>query len=114
MYQVYQDIIIKPVISEKSMKDAGFGKFTFRVFKRADKKQIKKEIEDKFKVNVLSVATATVKGKKRRAGARRTEVTLPSWKKAIVKLKAGQKIGVFDTAGAAEGALPAENKYEKT
>ena len=100
------DIIIAPLISEKSMNAASFGKFTFKVFKKADKKQIKKEVENKFKVNVLSVATVTVKGKKRRVGAKRTEVALSSWKKAIVKLKAGQKIGVFDTAGAAETALP--------
>ena len=94
-----QDVIIAPLISEKSMNDAGFGKFTFKVSKKADKKQIKKEIEDKFKVDVLSVATSIVKGKKRRFGAKRTEVTLSSWKKAIVKLKAGQKIAVFDAGG---------------
>lgn len=94
-----QNIIIAPLISEKSINDAGFGKFTFKVSKKADKKQIKKEVEDKFKVNVLSIATSIVKGKKRRFGARRTEVTLSSWKKAIVRLKAGQKIDAFDTGG---------------
>jgi len=101
------DVIIAPLISEKSMNDAGFGKFTFKVSKKADKKQIREEVEDKFKVNVLSIATSIVKGKKRRFGANRTEVTLSSWKKAIVKLKAGQKIDVFETGGgAAQSTLP--------
>ncbi len=100
------DVIISPLISEKSMNDAGLGKFTFKVSKKADKRQIKKDIEEKFKVDVVSVATSIVKGKKRRFGAKRTEVAMPTWKKAIVKLKAGQKIGVFDTAGTTETALP--------
>lgn len=93
-----RDIIISPLISEKSMNDVNLGKFTFKVFKKADKNQIKKEVENKFKVNVLSIATVTVKGKKRRVGAKRTEVALSSWKKAIVKLKTGQKIDLFDVA----------------
>lgn len=91
-------VILSPIISEKSMNHAGKGKFSFRVEKKADKKQIKKEIEDKFKVNVISVATMNVKGKKRRFGTKRTEVTLSSWKKAIVMLKEGQKLPMFDTA----------------
>ena len=107
------DVIIAPLISEKSMNDAGFGKFTFKVSKKADKKQIKKEVEDKFKVDVLSIATSIVKGKKRRFGVKRTEVALSSWKKAIVKLKAGQKIGVFDTAGAGATDLPSGEKLLK-
>src|SRR3989344_7596380 len=93
------DVIIAPLISEKSMNDAGFGKFTFKVSQKADKKQIRKEVEDKFKVDVVSIATAAVKGKKRRFGAKRTEVVSSSWKKAIVKLKTGQKIDVFDAGG---------------
>ena len=101
-----RDIIIAPLISEKSMNAASFGKFTFKVSKKADKKQIKREVENKYKVDVLSIATSIVKGKKRRFGAKRTEVALSSWKKAIVKLKAGQKIEVFDTAGATQTALP--------
>ena len=100
------DIIISPIISEKSINQAGKGKFTFKVAKDADKISIKKQVEDKFKVNVMSVATAMVRGKKRRFGARRSEITLASWKKAIVKLKEGQKIAMFDTAGTSETALP--------
>ncbi len=93
-----QDVIIAPVISEKSMSDAQKGKFTFKVFTRADKLSIKKEVENRFKVNVISVSTITTKGRSARAGTRRVEVTKQPQKKAIVKLKAGQKIALFDTA----------------
>lgn len=90
------NIIIKPIISERSMKDANTGKFTFIVVKSATKQDIKKAIESLFSVNVLSVATATVKGRSTRAGARRQEVILSPIKKAILKLKSGQKIAAFE------------------
>ncbi len=90
------EVIIAPVISEKSMKDAGLGRFTFKVATGADKKNIRKAVQDKFKVTVLSVSTMNVKGRQKRFGARRIEVTLPSWKKAIVQLKSGEKIDLFE------------------
>ena len=80
------------------MSDAGKGKFTFRVSQKADKLSIKKEIEKRFKVNVLSVSTITTKGRSKRTGTRRTEVSIQPIKKAIVKLKAGQKIALFETS----------------
>jgi|SRR3989344_1429499 len=95
---MHQDVIVAPVISEKSMNEAVNGKFTFRVAKEANKKQIKKEVEKRYKVNVIGVFTNIVKGKKRRFGTKRTEVLSSSWKKAKVKLKAGQKIDAFDVA----------------
>ena len=93
-----QDVLIAPVISEKSMSDAQKGKFTFKVFRRADKLVIKKEVESRFKVNVLSVSTITTRGRSKRTGTRRVEVTEQPQKKAIVKLKAGQKIALFDVS----------------
>jgi len=93
-----ENIIIAPLISEKSMDEAAHGKFTFRVAKNANKKMIKKEIEKRYKVNVIKVFTNIVKGKKRRYGAKRMEVLSSSWKKAKVKLKPGQKIDAFDVA----------------
>lgn len=93
-----EDILIAPVISEKSMSDAAKSRFTFNVTRRADKASIKKAVEEKFKVNVLSVATITTKGKSIRTGTRRVESTKQPKKKAIVILKAGQKIALFDTA----------------
>lgn len=93
-----QDILISPIISEKSMSEAGKGKFTFRVARKADKLSIKKEVEKRFKVNVLSVSTITTKGRSKRTGTRRVEVVSQPLKKAIVKLKPGQKIALFEAA----------------
>lgn len=94
-----QDVIIKPIISEKSMSQAANEKFTFKVASKADKKLIKCAIEKKFKVNVLSVSTSMVKGKGRKVGTRRKEVVSSSWKKATVKVAKGQKIDLFDVGG---------------
>lgn len=93
------NVIIRPIITEKSIKDATFGKFTFQVGKEIDKNEIKKAIEGEFKVNVVDVATSIVKGKKRRFGTRRIEKLSSPWKKASVTLKKGQKIDLFDTGG---------------
>lgn len=89
------NVILGPVISEKSMKDANSGKFTFKVDKRADKNQIKKAVEGRFKVNVVDVATSIVKPKTKMSFQRHI-VTVPSWKKAVVKLLKDQKITMFD------------------
>lgn len=93
-----ENIIIKPIITEKSMQNAAAGKFTFRVLKIADKKTIKRAIEKKFKVNILNVSTLIIKGRKRRAGVRRIEVLQSPYKKAVVTVKPGQKIDLFDVA----------------
>lgn len=91
------DVMLSPIISEKSMLSAGKGRFTFAVAKDANKQAIKKAIEQAFKVNVTQVATTIVKGRTKRGGARREEKVLSSWKKAMVTLKSGQKIDIFDT-----------------
>lgn len=89
-------LIIRPIISEKSMQLAGLGRFTFVVAKIADKQQIRKAIEEQFNVNVLAIQTLIAKGKRGRAGKRRVEIPLSFFKKAIVRLKDGQKIDLFD------------------
>lgn len=89
-------VIIKPIITEKSMKDAEKRKFTFEVLLTANKDVIKMAVEKIFDVNVIAVATNIVKGRSKRAGARRLEIKQSHWKKAIVALKEGQKIGLFD------------------
>jgi large subunit ribosomal protein L23 len=91
--------ILGPIISEKSMNEATKGKFTFKVAGQATKNDIRKEVEEKFKVNVIRIATIKIKGRSLRAGARRTEITLTPFKKAVVTLKAGQKIAIFDIGG---------------
>ena len=92
-------IILGPIITEKSMNDATLRKFTFRVEKHANKNEIKKEIEKKFKVNVVNISTSILKGKKIRTGTKRLERKVSDYKKAIVTLKEGQKIGLFELGG---------------
>ncbi len=78
------------------MDYANKGRYTFRVAIQANKKDIKKAVESLFKVNVVQVATMIGKGGSLRTGARRVPVEKASWKKAIVRVKAGQKIAVFE------------------
>ncbi|KPU26760.1 50S ribosomal protein L23 [Caloranaerobacter sp. TR13] len=83
------DIIIKPIITEKSMNDMAEGKYTFVVDKRANKTEIKNAIEQIFGVKVEKVNTMNMKGKVKRMGihvGRR-----PNWKKAIVTLTSDSK-----------------------
>jgi len=89
----YRDIIIKPVITEKSMNLLAENKYTFIVDKKANKTEIKNAVESIFKVEVDKVYTMNVKGKPKRLG--RFLGKTSDKKKAIVALKAGQKIPIF-------------------
>lgn len=89
-------VILGPIISEKSMSEASRGKYTFKISKEAGKKDIKKAVEEKFKVNVLKISTVVVKGKSTRTGIRRIETLKTVYKKALVTVKEGQKIALFD------------------
>lgn len=91
------NVIIRPIITEKSMLDVSKGRFTFEVNKAANKNTVKRAVEQEFKVNVVSVTTSIVKGKTGRFGVRRIEKVKSPWKKATVELKNGQKIDLFDT-----------------
>ncbi|MEA2170789.1 MAG: large subunit ribosomal protein [Solirubrobacteraceae bacterium] len=86
-------IIISPIVSEKSYVLATAGKYTFRVHDKAHKTQIKQAIEELFDVIVLDVKTMSVKGKPKRRGY--SSGTRRSWKKAIVQLREGDSIPVF-------------------
>lgn len=90
------NIIVKPVISEKSMRDADAGKFTFVFAKQARKEGIKKTIEQAFSVHVVSISTSVVKGGRKKNGKQRIEEKVPAWKRAIVTLQKGEKITMFD------------------
>ena len=90
------NVIIRPVISERSMSEAKIGKFTFAVSEKSSKTDVKNAVQKAFGVTVVGIATTRVKGKKKRYGQRRTETTLPSWKRAVVKVKKGEKIALFD------------------
>jgi len=89
-------ILTKPIITEKSLKDASNGVFTFEVNKYANKIEIKKAIEEMFKVHVKRVTTTLRKGKERRVGNKRLIVKNPDSKRARVKLLAGEKIDLFE------------------
>ena len=86
----YSDIIIAPVITEKSMAERANNVYVFKVVSTATKDDIKTAIEEAFKVKVASVNTLNTKSKRRRVGkyAGRTK----TYKKAIVKLKDGSSI----------------------
>ncbi len=81
------DIVIKPIITEKSMDDMAEGKYTFQVSKKANKTEIKKAVEAIFNVEVERVNTMNVNGKLKRQGM--TSGKRADWKKAIVTLKDG-------------------------
>ena len=92
------EVILRPVISEKSMDEAGHGKYTFAVHGDANKIMIKGAVEELFKVNVTGVNVLTTKSKEKRRGTKRGRIsgfTTP-WRKAIVTLAAGQKIEFFE------------------
>ena len=89
------DIIIKPIVSEKSMDQLADKKYTFKVAIGANKIEIKKAIEEIFKVEVDCVTTLNVRGKMKRVGVHQGKT--PDWKKAIVKLKGTKTIEFFES-----------------
>lgn len=95
-------IILRPLINEKSMNLTKIGMYTFEVDKKATKAQIEKIIKEKFKVDVLEVKTVNKKGKRRMQRSRRQSYFTDSIKKAIVKIKSGQKIALFEQVAESE------------
>ena len=84
------DIIIRPIITERSMRDVANKKYVFEVAKTAGKVEIKNAVETAFGVKVKDVNTLTVHGKAKRMGAGRPGMTR-SWKKAYVQLAEDSK-----------------------
>jgi len=95
-----RQVIIEPVISEKSYALMAEGKYTFRVHDRAHKTQIAHAVEEIFEVGVSEVRTSRVRAKPKRRGLQRG--TTRAWKKAIVQLAPGDRIELFEGA-AVEG-----------
>ena len=95
------EIILRPVISEKSIDESTRGKYTFAVHENANKIQIKAAVEELYKkenVTVISVNVLTTKAKEKSRGTKRGRIkgyTSP-WRKAVVTLAAGQKIQFFE------------------
>ena len=88
------EVLRRPLITEKDTALQAVGKYSFEVAKEANKHQIKQAVEMAFKVKVNAVNVLTVHGKERRMRGR--QVLTQSWKKAIVTLKPGDKIGFFE------------------
>ena len=89
-----RDVIIAPLITEKSMAGTLIQQYGFEVHPRATKTQIRQAVESIFKVNVVRVNTVNIAGKLKNFArrGRRTSGKQSDWKKAIVTLKPGQKI----------------------
>ena len=88
------EVLRRPLITEKNTILQAQGKYAFEIAREANKTQIKQAVEKAFKVKVLAVNVMTVSGKTRRVGRR--QVLTQSWKKAIVTLKPGDKIELFE------------------
>ena len=90
------EVIRRPIVTEKSTMLQELGKYVFEVATTATKAQIKDAVEEAFEVEVVAVNTINMKGKVKRYGPR--PVKKKDWKKAIVTLKRGDKIEVFEGA----------------
>lgn len=89
-------VLIAPVVSEKSYSLITDRKYTFRVHENAHKTQVRQAVEELFEVQVQSVNIVKVQPKPKRRGA--TRGRKPGWKKAIVQLKEGHEIEIFEGA----------------
>ena len=88
------EVLIKPIVTERTTNLMEQNKYTFKVDKDANKIEIKYAVETIFKVTVNDVKTMNVHGKFKRQG--RTAGYRPDWKKAIVTLKDGQRLPIFE------------------
>ncbi|PPD58258.1 50S ribosomal protein L23 [Dehalogenimonas etheniformans] len=88
------DVLKKPLITEKNARLQEANQYAFEVSSEATKPQIKAAVESAYKVTVTGVNVLTVKGKEKRMG--RGLYRAPNWKKALVTLKAGDKIQFFE------------------
>jgi large subunit ribosomal protein L23 len=89
-------IVLAPILSEKSYAGTVEGKYTFRVHQDAHKLQVRQAVEELFEVNVERVNIVKVQAKPKRRGA--IKGAKPGWKKAIVQLRRGQSIEFFEGA----------------
>lgn len=91
----YYQIIKRPLVTEKSMAESGKkSRYAFVVDKKAGKSAIRSAVENLFHVHVTGINTSIVRGKPKRVG--RNVGKKPNWKKALVTLKEGEKIDLFE------------------
>jgi large subunit ribosomal protein L23 len=91
-----RQVLIAPVVSEKSYSLIEDNKYSFRVHPKAHKTQIRQAVEELFDVKVVAVNTVKVKPKPKRRGWHRGQKQ--GWKKAIVELREGDRIEIFEGA----------------
>ena len=91
-------VLLRPLINEKSMGLTKLGFFTFEIDKNANKTHVEKIVTDKFKVHVLSVKIINGKSKEKTQSSRKGFYRTSGIKKAIVQLKKGEKIALFEVA----------------
>jgi len=88
------EVIRRPLVTEKNTALQSQNKYAFEVRTDSNKEQVKEAIEKAFKVNVIAVNIITVRGREKRVG--RKKVMVSPWKKAVVTLKTGDKIQIFE------------------
>lgn len=91
-----KQIVIKPIITEKSLASAAKGWYTFAVTLMSRKTEIAAAVSGLYGVTVTSLRTLIMHGKQRKSGKRMKRVLRQDWKKALVRLKSGEKIDAFD------------------
>lgn len=94
---IHQNTILKPIVTEKSYSLAPLDKYVFLVDPAASKYQIKKAVEDLFKVTVVSINTVKHAARKIKSKKTGRHISLPVTKKAIVQIKKGQAIEIFSS-----------------
>lgn len=105
-----EDIIVRPIITEKSNEALQEGKYTFEVAKKATKIQIATAVEKLFNVKVLKVNTMNVKGKEKRVGIHKGMTS--DWKKAIVTIDTNPQDKTYLAKGGKE--VKVSNKYKES
>lgn len=96
------NVIQKPIITEKSLRFASRGWYTFAVSLDARKENILKALKEDYKVDAIEIRTIRMTGKTHRVGKKMTTVARSDWKKAMVKLKKGQKLDMYEVTPQAE------------
>ena len=90
------EVLIAPIISEKSYSGIALNRYTFKIHQDAHKTQVRQAVEQLFDVKVVRVNIVKVQPKPKRRGL--TKGTRPGWKKAVVQLRAGDAIEIFEGA----------------
>lgn len=90
-------VLRRPIITEKSMRLAKGGQYSFEIDKNATKPMVAKAVADKFSVKVMAVKIINIKGQIKTQKAARLEYKMPGIKKAMVQVGKGQKIAIFET-----------------